>query len=48
MYPIVASFLVLSGAASLIYQVTWMRLLGLSMGNASASVATVLAAFFWV
>lgn len=41
-----ASFLVLSGIASLTYQVTWVRLLGLSMGSTSASISTVLAAFF--
>lgn len=42
-----ASFLILSGIASLIYQVTWVRLLGLSMGSTSASISTVLAAFFF-
>ena len=41
-----ASFLILSGIASLTYQVTWVRLLGLSMGSTSASISTVLAAFF--
>lgn len=41
-----ASFLILSGIASLVYQVAWVRLLGLSMGSTSASVSTVLAAFF--
>ena len=40
------AFVVPSGAAALIYQVVWVRLLGLSMGAASASVATVVAAFF--
>ncbi|MBI3562550.1 MAG: fused MFS/spermidine synthase [Gammaproteobacteria bacterium] len=43
---VAASFLVLSGIASLTYQVTWVRLLGLSMGSTSASISTVLAAFF--
>lgn len=43
---IAASFLVLSGIASLAYQVAWVRLLGLSMGSTSASISTVLAAFF--
>jgi spermidine synthase len=42
-----ASFLILSGIASLTYQVTWVRLLGLSMGSTSASISTVLAAFFF-
>ena len=41
-----AGFLVLSGIASLTYQVTWVRLLGLSMGSTSAAISTVLAAFF--
>ena len=41
-----ALFLLLSGIAALAYQVTWVRLLGLSLGSTSASVATVLAAFF--
>lgn len=41
-----ASYLLLSGIASLTYQVTWVRLLGLSMGSTSASIGTVLAAFF--
>ena len=39
--------LVPSGCAALIYQVTWVRMLGLSMGSTSASVSTVLAAFFF-
>ena len=49
MTPIVnaaASLLILSGSAALIYQVAWVRLLSLSMGSTSASVSTVLAAFF--
>lgn len=41
-----ALFLFLSGAASLIYQVSWVRLLSLSVGSTSASVGLVLAAFF--
>ena len=45
-FLLAASFLVLSGIASLAYQVTWVRLLGLSMGSTSASISTVLAAFF--
>ena len=39
-------FLLLSGIASLTYQVTWVRLLGHSMGSTSAAISTVLAAFF--
>ena len=45
-FLLAASFLVLSGLASLTYQVAWVRLLGLSMGATSASISTVLAAFF--
>lgn len=45
-FALAASFLVISGIASLAYQVTWVRLLGLSMGSTSASISTVLAAFF--
>ena len=41
-----AAFLLISGIASLTYQVTWVRLLGLSMGSTSAAISTVLAAFF--
>lgn len=37
---------VISGAAALIYQVVWVRLLGLSMGTTSAAVSSVVAAFF--
>lgn len=36
----------ISGAAALIYQVVWIRLLGLSMGTTSAAVSCVVAAFF--
>lgn len=46
MFTIAATFLLLSGIASLTYQVVWVRLLGLSMGSTSASISTVLAAFF--
>ncbi len=46
LFFIAASFLVLSGIASLTYQVAWVRLLGLSMGSTSASISTVLGAFF--
>lgn len=46
MFYIAASFLLISGIAALTYQVTWVRLLGLSMGSTSASISTVLAAFF--
>jgi len=46
MLKLAAFFLLLSGIASLTYQVVWVRLLGLSMGSTSASISTVLAAFF--
>ncbi len=39
-------FLFLSGAASLIYQVAWVRLLGLSIGSTSVSVSLVVGTFF--
>ena len=47
MMGIMPWLLVPSGCAALIYQVTWVRMLGLSMGSTSASVSTVLAAFFF-
>lgn len=43
---LIASFMLASGAAALIYQVTWARLLSLSIGSTSAAIAVVLAAFF--
>ncbi len=46
MHLLTALFLLLSGIATLTYQVTWVRLLGFSMGSTSASISTVLAAFF--
>ncbi len=46
MTQLAALFLLLSGMASLTYQVVWVRLLGLTMGSTSASISTVLAAFF--
>lgn len=46
MFLLAATFLLFSGIASLTYQVVWVRLLGLSMGSTSASISTVLAAFF--
>jgi len=46
MTKIASIFLLLSGIASLSYQIVWVRLLGLSMGSTSASISTVLAAFF--
>ncbi|MHC4845120.1 MAG: fused MFS/spermidine synthase [Planctomycetota bacterium] len=38
--------LLLSGAAALMHQVSWVRLLGLSVGSTSEAVGIVLAAFF--
>ncbi|WP_455375858.1 fused MFS/spermidine synthase [Kaarinaea lacus] len=46
MFFLASLFLVVSGIAALTYQVVWVRLLGLSLGSTSASVSTVLAAFF--
>jgi len=46
MYLVASIFLLLSGAAALTYQVTWVRLLGLSMGSTTAAVSTVVAVFF--
>ena len=45
-FSLSALFLFLSGAASLIYQVSWARLLSLSIGSTSVSVSIVLATFF--
>ncbi|MBM4081671.1 MAG: hypothetical protein FJ278_18350, partial [Planctomycetes bacterium] len=42
---IVFAFFFLSGACGLIYEVVWMRLLGLLMGHTVHSVTTVLTAF---
>ncbi len=39
-------FLLLSGASALIYQVVWVRLLGLSIGSTTVSISIVLAVFF--
>ncbi len=41
-----ALFLFLSGAAGLIYQVSWVRLLSLSIGSTSVSTGIILATFF--
>ncbi|MDQ1337737.1 MAG: hypothetical protein QG617_704, partial [Campylobacterota bacterium] len=43
---IVSLFLLLSGASALIYQVLWVRLLGLSIGSTTISISIVLAVFF--
>ena len=43
--PAVAGLLFLSGAAGLVYQVAWVRLLGLTFGVTVYAVSTVLAAF---
>ncbi len=42
----VSLFLLLSGASALIYQVVWVRLLGLSIGSTTISISIVLAVFF--
>ncbi|MDQ1340282.1 MAG: hypothetical protein QG567_1439 [Campylobacterota bacterium] len=46
LFWVALTFLLLSGASALIYQVTWVRLLGLSIGATSLSISIVLAAFF--
>lgn len=46
MLRLAAVFLVLSGVASLTFQVTWVRLIGLSLGATAAAVSSVLTAFF--
>jgi len=46
MHLLASLFLLLSGIATLTYQVAWVRLLGFSMGSTSASISTVLTAFF--
>lgn len=43
---VVSFFLLLSGASALMYQVIWVRLLGLSIGSTSISISIVLAVFF--
>ena len=42
---VVLGFYVLSGAAALLYEVAWLRLLGLHLGHTVAAVSTVLTAF---
>ena len=41
-----AFFMLGSGFAALIYQVTWVRLLGLGLGSTSASISIVISSFF--
>lgn len=43
--PLLCGLLVLTGAAGLIYQVAWVRLLGLALGVTVYAVSTVLAAY---
>lgn len=43
--PVLCAFLLLSGAAGLVYQVAWVRLLGLVFGVTIHAISTVLAAF---
>jgi spermidine synthase len=43
--PVVAGLLFASGAAGLIYQIAWVRLLGLAFGVTLYAISTVLAAF---
>jgi len=41
-----ACFMLGSGFASLVYQVSWVRLLGLGLGSTSASISIVVSSFF--
>ena len=43
---VVSLFVLLSGDSALIYQVLWVRLLGLSIGSTTISISIVLAVFF--
>jgi spermidine synthase len=43
--PVLLALYVLSGAAALLYEVAWLRLLGLNLGHTVAAVSTVLTAF---
>jgi len=43
---LISGFMLASGAAALIYQLVWARLLSLSIGSTSAAIAIVIAAFF--
>ncbi len=45
LFALVAVCFLLSGAAGLLYEVVWMRLLGLSFGHTTWAVTTVLAAY---
>jgi len=45
-YALIASFLVLSGASSLIYEIIWVRLLSLNIGSDNLSISIVLSCFF--
>ena len=44
--PSLSALVLLSGFASLVYQVLWMRHLGLLFGNGSQAAAATLAMFF--
>jgi len=46
MIKLVYLFSILSGAAALLYQVSWLRLLSTSIGSTSLSVSIVISAFF--
>ena len=46
MIAVLSILLVLSGISALTHQVVWVRMLAVSMGSTSASVSTVLTAFF--
>ena len=43
--PLILLFLLLSGACGLVYEILWMKMLTLTMGNTVFSITTVLTAF---
>jgi len=43
--PLILLFLLLSGACGLIYEIVWMKMLSLTMGNTVFAITTVLTAF---
>jgi spermidine synthase len=45
-FPLILLLFFFSGASALVYEVLWLKELGLLFGNASYAMATTLAAFF--
>ncbi len=44
-FSVIALMFFLSGACGLVYEVVWLRMLGLVFGNTTFAISTVLAAF---